>query len=72
MSADRDAETAVLAICRKRRSWAMRQAPSNPLPGKAWRTRFRVVDVARWGQDPVAEGDTWADVLAALQRRAPR
>ena len=40
MSADRDAETAVLAICRKRRSWAMRQAPSNPLPGKEFHHRI--------------------------------
>ena len=69
---ERAAHDEVLQICRAPRhtpgaQWVMREAPSNPIPGYEWETRYRVQDVGSWqDKQPVAAGDTWLEVLNAL------
>ncbi len=50
--------------------WVMRQAPSNPIKGYEWATKYRVINLSPNGFTPyrkiVAEGDTWTDVLDQL------
>ena len=67
MTLEEAAHDQILAMCRSGAPWVMRQAPTDPLPGYEWPTRYRVRDMAAWGGgDIIAQGDTWEAMLPAV------
>ena len=66
---EKQAHDAVLKWCRAEGGQGlMRKAPENPIPGNEWKTRYRVFEARAWSPPIVAEGDTWAEVLANLPK----
>ena len=66
-NAEQIAHDEILKWCRSTEKGVMRIAPSNPIKGYEWATRYRVLSMGSWDSKPIiAEGDTWCEILEQL------